>query len=114
MGRARPRLTVDYAEGDLGLDKCWEIKTRFVILSFFTLHCHNILSFVINYTAPAHQLLSCWENSDNIEENLCLSEGGRQGLLCVDRAGVVRGRGLGTVTYHLVGSVCHYLVFTSY
>ena len=73
-GQARHRLTVDYeqTEGTLG-DKCWKIKTRFVILSFFTLHCHNILSFVINYTSSSSiiVLLGKW---DNIEHILCLSK----------------------------------------
>ena len=50
-----------------------KLKLDLLFCHFFTLHCHNILSFVINYTSSSSiiVLLGKW---DNIEHILCLSK----------------------------------------
>ena len=75
QGRARHRLTVDYEQKTLGDKSSFNFST-FVILSFFTLHCHNSLSFVINYNSSSSiiVLLGKW---DNIEHILCVSKRSR-------------------------------------
>ena len=50
--------------------------STFVILSFFTLHCHNILSFVINYNSSS-SIIVLLGKLDNIEHILCVSKRGK-------------------------------------
>lgn len=73
-GWARQRLTVDYEQTTLrARTNVEKLKLDLLLCHFFTLHCHNILSFVINYNSSS-SIIVLLGKLDNIEHILCLSK----------------------------------------